>query len=247
MNEAFWTYDHILISKAYNNPIPHRHLAKHLIFSIDDKFECMVENISFSCKAVCINSNTLHTVNHDNGNLLVFLFDETSNTSRLIDEKYLNGAPYCLLSEEMVIKVCNAWRNNYDDAKSMDDDILSICNLKKDSIETYDDRVCQILKKTAEMKGIYEDTIETLCNSVYLSRSRVSHLFKEQIGVSLSSYLVFEKMRKTYTYIASGHNITDASIKAGFSSSSHFSNVCKKMFGMSITEFLKTTVPKEII
>lgn len=246
MKSAFWSKDHILISKAYNNPIPHRHLAKHLIFSMDDPFECRIENINFYCKAVCIDSNALHTVNHDSGQLLVFLFDETSNPARKIDEKYLMGAPYCLLSEELIAETCNAWRNNGDDAKSMDAAILSICNLQKDVIETYDDRVCRILKQIAEMEGIYEGTVETLCDSVYLSRSRVSHLFKEQVGVSLSSYLVFEKMRKAYTYIASGHNVTDACIKAGFSSSSHFSNVCKKMFGLTITEFIKTTVSREI-
>jgi AraC-like DNA-binding protein len=54
-------------------------------------------------------------------------------------------------------------------------------------------------------------------------------------------------MRKAYTYIASGDNITDASIKAGFSSSSHFANVCKRMFGITFTAFLKVTEPIKIL
>lgn len=247
MNEAFWSYDHILISKGYNNPIPHRHLAKHLIFSIDNEFKCMVENNSFCCKAVCIDSNILHTVNNNSGELLVFLFDETSNLARELEEKYLKGAPYCLINEAVNLKVTDRWRKNYDDAKSLDDELLSICNIKNDIIEKYDDRVYQILKQISEMEGIYEDTMGALCGAVYLSRSRVSHLFKKQVGVSLSSYLIFEKMRKAYTYIAAGDNITTACIRAGFSSSSHFSNVCKKMFGLAFTDFIKTTVFKEII
>jgi hypothetical protein len=54
LNEAFWSYVHILISKAYNNPEPHRHWAKHLIFSLDNEFECTIESTSFCCYAICM-------------------------------------------------------------------------------------------------------------------------------------------------------------------------------------------------
>lgn len=247
LKEAFWSFDHIMLSKSYNNPMPHRHFAKHLIFSADSYFECVVEGVGFYCNGVCIDSNIEHTVNHDSGDLLVFLFDETSNLAAELDEKYLKGKPFCLIHAELSLKVSEQWKNNYDDAKKLDEAILSACNIKNDISARYDDRICQILERISKMEGIYEDTIGMLCDAVYLSRSRVSHLFKKQVGVSLSNYLVFEKMRKAYTYIAAGENITAASIRAGFSSSSHFSNVCRKMFGLAFTDVIKTAVFKEII
>lgn len=247
LKKAFWGYDHILISKGYNNPMLHKHFAKHLIFSINNSFECMVENASFYCNGVCIDSNIEHTVNYDGGDLLVFLFDETSNLAGELDKKYLKGNPFCVINKELSLKVSEQWKNNYDNVKKLDEAILSVCNIRNDISLKYDYRIYQILNKISQMEGIYEDTISILCDFVYLSRSRVSHLFRKQVGVSLSKYLVFEKMRKAYTYIAAGENITTASVRAGFNSSSHFSNVCKKMFGITFTDFIKTTVPKEII
>lgn len=247
MKEAFWSSDHILISKDYNSPMLHSHLAKHLIFSINNKFECKIENNIFFCKGVCIDSNIPHTVNYDGDDLLVFLFDETSNMARELEKKYLKGFHFCMLKEELSLKVVNLWKNNSEDPKKMNEEILSACNIKSNTLLKYDDRVCKILDCISKMEGIYENTISILCNMVCLSRSRVSHLFKKQVGVSLSNYLIFEKMRKAYTYIAEGENITTASIKAGFCSSSHFSNVCKKMFGLSFSDFIKSVEFKEII
>lgn len=246
MSNAFWSHDHILIAKAYHDPEPHRHLAVHLIFSTGSAFECIVNHTRVTCKAVCIQSNIMHTIACDNSKLLVFLFDNTSNLAKLIEQKYLMGELYCLISEELNKEVCKAWETNCDDAKHLDYAILSVCSLLDDNAKEYDTRVYEMLKGISKMQGIYEDTIDVLSRSVYLSRSRAAHLFKEQVGTSLSSYLVFEKMRKAYTYIVAGDNITDSCIRAGFSSSSHFSNVCKKMFGISLTEFLKATISQKI-
>jgi len=247
LKEAFWSFDHLLISKSYNNPLPHRHFAKHLIFGVNGYFECVVEGASVYCNGVCIDSNIEHTVNHDGCELLVFLFEGTSNLAAELDEKFLKGKAFCLIHEELSLKVSEQRKNNYDDSRKLDEAILSACNIKNDVSPKYDDRIYQILEGIYKMEGIYENTIGMLCDSVCLSRSRVSHLFKKQVGVSLSSYLVFEKMRKAFTYIAAGENITTASARAGFSSPSHFSNVCKKMFGLPFTDFIKTTVLKEII
>lgn len=196
MKEAFLSYDHILISKGYHNPMPHKHFAKHLIFSRVNEFECIVEKESFFCNAICIDSNTLHTVKHASGDLLVFLFDGTSNLAKRLDEKYLKGKSFCLLNKELSLLVNEQWKENYDDVKKMDEAILSACGIKGGVAVKYDERICHILWHLSEMECICGDTISMLCDSVYLSRSRVSHLFKKQVGISLSNYLIFEKIRK---------------------------------------------------
>ena len=78
-----------------------------------------------------------------------------------------------------------------------------------------------------------------LSRLVYLSQSRLSHIFKQQTGITLHSYLAFEKLHKTHQYYIEGKTLTEACLLAGFSSSSHFSATCKRMFGMSIREIYK--------
>ncbi|NQX46577.1 helix-turn-helix transcriptional regulator [Paenibacillus tritici] len=54
-----------------------------------------------------------------------------------------------------------------------------------------------------------------------LSNSRLSHLFKENTGISLSGYMVLHKLQKATYLIFEGLSITDAAMAAGFDSPSH--------------------------
>jgi len=246
MKEAYWSYDHILISKGYIDPEPHKHLAKHLIFSNNNEFECTVGGLVLRCKGICIDSNIIHTVKHDAGGLLVFLFDETSNLAEELSEKYLKGAPYLVLKDELAYEVGRQWQENCIDAGKLDETVLSVCNLLRGSPAKFDNRIHQLLEYVYKLEGIDKYTMESLCSMLCLSHSRLSHLFSEQVGVSLGNYLVFEKMRKAYTYVAAGERITDACIRAGFNGFSHFANVCRNMFGIAFTDFSKTVLFKEI-
>lgn len=246
MTEVYWTYDHILISKGYIDPKPHKHFAKHLFFSNKDEFECAVGGFVVKCKGICIDSNTIHTIRHDAGDLLVFLFDETSNLAGELSEKYLKGAPYLVLNDELVYEVGRQWLDNCMDARKLDETVLSLCNLVRCSPAKYDKRIHQILDYVSKLEGIDNDTMESLCSMACLSHSRLSHLFSEQVSISLGSYLVYAKMRKTFNYVAAGDSITDACIRAGFNGSSHFANVCRNMFGIAFTDFSKTAIFKEI-
>ena len=82
--------------------------------------------------------------------------------------------------------------------------------------------------------------MDILSEKLNLSKSRVSHIFKENIGISIKRYLVLEKMKKCYEYFKTTGSITNASINAGFYSSSHFATTCKKMFGISFSELEKS-------
>jgi AraC-like DNA-binding protein len=90
------------------------------------------------------------------------------------------------------------------------------------------------------MDEIPENAVPLLCQKVYLSQSRLSHLFKEVTGISLSRYLAMEKMRKGYIHFQKHGNITEAAMHAGFDSPSHFAATCKRMFGISFSEFIKS-------
>lgn len=76
---------------------------------------------------------------------------------------------------------------------------------------------------------------------VYLSESRLTHLFKENAGISLKSYLVIRRLEKAYRFITSGGRMTRAAHESGFASSAHLAYTCKKLTGISVSEVLKKT------
>ena len=84
--------------------------------------------------------------------------------------------------------------------------------------------------------------IALYADKVALSQSRLSHLFKEQVGIPLKSYIQFHQIQKAFLGLLNGKNITEAAMFAGFDTPSHFAAVTKRMMGMPASISLKDSV-----
>ena len=97
-----------------------------------------------------------------------------------------------------------------------------------------DERIQQCLTIIDHEYVEYETMLTRLTSSVHLSESRLSHLFKEHIGVSLKKYLVWSRLKRAiYLTLNQGLNLTEASHKAGFFDQAHLSNAFKKFLGVT--------------
>ncbi len=85
-------------------------------------------------------------------------------------------------------------------------------------------------------------SIASFADKVALSSSRLSHLFKEQMGMPLKSYIQFHQMQTAFLALLNGKNITEAAMLAGFDSPSHFATVTKKMMGMPASISVKNSI-----
>ena len=70
---------------------------------------------------------------------------------------------------------------------------------------------------------------------VYLSPSRLRHLFVEQTGLPFKTYLLWLRLTKAIELYAAGHSLTEAAHQAGFADSAHFSRIFKRTFGLPAT------------
>lgn len=245
MTDIFGAIDHILLVDDYNDPQKHRHWAKHILISLSGKMNCIIEDEEVECDGIMISSNVFHTIKSQ-GQVLVYLFDETTDISKKIEEKYLNDFLYKFIQMSDVQKIKRTWNENMlniqDSNKVREiylkthEEILNILNLNINKSYIEDDRIKKVLSLLKDKEEINECIIEELAKKVFLSKSRLSHLFKEETNISLNSFLVIMKIAKTYKYVLEGKNITEASIKAGFNSPSHFATTNKNMFGITTNE-----------
>jgi AraC-like DNA-binding protein len=97
---------------------------------------------------------------------------------------------------------------------------------------TVDERVAKALRifHSLERKTI---SAPELARQVFLSESRLSHLFSEQLGMPVKRYLLWLKVVAACERVNAPDNITQAARYAGFSDGAHLCNSVRRLLGVS--------------
>ncbi|GAA2634399.1 helix-turn-helix transcriptional regulator [Actinomadura fulvescens] len=80
-----------------------------------------------------------------------------------------------------------------------------------------------------------------LARAVELSESRLAHLFREEVGLPIRPYVQWLRLRRAAELVAAGASVTEAAHGAGFADGAHLSRVCRRMFGIAPSEFVRAT------
>ncbi len=238
MTECFFQYDRLYLNAAYHEPEKHRHLLSHIIIGVSHKIRCSVNQYEFEAEGVCIDSDVLHTACAEKGELLICLFDKTSLFANELSRRYLKGQNYAVLDSETIQRIRNVWLDTRS-LPAVDEALTHMLGIEDFSF-SMDERIQNALETLKNYESVEPDTISKLAAEAGISVSRFSHLFKENVGIALRRYLALEKIRKSYIHLLKSGNITDAAMMAGFDSPSHLASTCKRMFGISLSDFLNS-------
>lgn len=232
--------DHLLMRSAYATPQIHAHTAIHLLVASYGDLHCCIRTQQIEAQALFIASDVPHTTASEDGSLLVFLFDETSQPADAIKDRYLCSQDYALVPPAMAAKLQAICLSCKDDLLRLDHEILEALALHPIAVSK-DERITECLAYLKDLPAIPDNLFEELVSMSCLSPSRFSHLFKAQTGLSFSHYLVILKMRKFYEFYQKNPDITACAMQAGFDSPSHFAAVCKRQFGITFSDFIGST------
>jgi len=97
-----------------------------------------------------------------------------------------------------------------------------------------DPRIRRIIDHAAENLDGPVSLIEA-ARGIYLSPSRLRHLFVEQTGLPFKTYLLWLRLVRALETYSSGSSLTEAAHLAGFSDSAHFSRTFRRTFGLPAT------------
>lgn len=75
-------------------------------------------------------------------------------------------------------------------------------------------------------------SLTALAGMAALSPGRMTHLFREQTGLSIRRYLVWAKIRRSFYQISLGEKLTDIAYTAGFADSAHMCRAFQSGFGL---------------
>ena len=86
-------------------------------------------------------------------------------------------------------------------------------------------------------------SLESLAESVHLSATRFTHLFKDETGVPIRRYRQWLRFRQAIQQITNGETMTVAAMQAGFTDSAHFSRAFRSMFGLKPSVLFRKSNP----
>jgi AraC family transcriptional regulator, arabinose operon regulatory protein len=101
----------------------------------------------------------------------------------------------------------------------------------------------RIKRVTTVLDQQYRDppSIEQLADDVGLSASRLAHLFRENAGISIQSYLVERRLVMAALLIVQTHQrISQIAYSVGFGDVSNFNHAFKRRFAMSPRQYRAT-------
>lgn len=247
-NERLFLFDasdHIAFITNRVNAECHSHNYVQVTLGVEKDFEIAVENTSYLTKGIIIDSNTAHSLRGDKLWQLYLLINPESSFGETIKRELLTHGRVRLLTEKEIDENMSLAIN--DCLKAIDKEKYKklINHIKQnlgvislENAKVLDKRVTELLNYISS-QPLEMLNVKDLSNRIYLSESRLSHLFKVEMGISLSSYILHEKLKKALRLVFTGSNITDAALEAGFNNSSHFTRTVRDRLGMVPREITK--------
>ena len=97
---------------------------------------------------------------------------------------------------------------------------------------------CQKIKEYLDQNFTSPITLDSLSETVYISKHYLSHLFKEQTGVSPIKYLTSKRMEKACELLSETElPVSEVSKAVGYENPLYFSQVFKRMYGISPVKY----------
>ena len=237
MTKIYEANHHVLIHTGYANPAEHCHTAAHIIISLYDKMKVISDGEQFMCHGVIIPSKTPHQIDTYDKDVLVFLYAPTADVTRQIKN-------IRCISEESCNRIVWAYSDFEQGVKRysvFEETLLKELGFTAKEYFTTDERVLSAEKYINSMFS-KKISCKEVADAVYLSQGRFSHLFRKQIGMTFAAYLVYQRLMYVYAAIIQGKSITEAALDAGFSSSSHFADANRRVFGISASNITKDVI-----
>jgi len=94
-----------------------------------------------------------------------------------------------------------------------------------------DPRVARVLQAIRAHAGQIQ--LRELSVVACLSPDRLTHLFAEQVGVSVKRYALWTKVRRTVQQFTAQRPLTDVALVGGFTDAPHMSRTFQRYFGLS--------------
>lgn len=215
------------------------HQGTAIFYSTEGNFDIDFSHHFLSnAQLAVVPSLVTHNFIGKNFNHIVLLIDPDNELSILLNEQFRDNFDTAFLSS-----LKSVFDNSFissrigflEQAQSIISELKMLCG--QTEAEKIDDRVrksVNYIKHNIE----YKITIQELSRVAGLSESRLAHLFRQQIGMPIRKYVLWQRMKHSFATTQNGFSLTEAALHGGFADAAHFTRTVSAIFGASPTEIL---------
>ncbi|HLR38719.1 MAG TPA: AraC family transcriptional regulator [Chitinophagaceae bacterium] len=198
----------------------HSHFPIEVAFTLSGQLNIKTDKHHYqNIHSVIVNSNVPHTFCCRHGKCQLYFIEPHTNIGKHILTYFFKQNEDVILIDEIEPE---HFKENH------------ILNFEKHDLsqKILDNRIQRCLNWINENYTKQELSIADIAENVFLSESRLAHLFKEQMGISIQQYILWKRIEMAILRYKKGYSLTDCAHHSGFADSSHFNKTFKKMFGI---------------
>lgn len=223
----------------------HHHGAIEIIISLEQPFSVKIENEAWvTTKAVIINANVPHQLKDLRDQQITLTIVPERRWGKYLQVHVLKRAKIQYLDDwdfsGLKKNVADILKSDYDCPTTFEfgEHLIDHITGTRGFKERIDDRILTVLNTI--QKGLSEHiSADNLAQSIFLSVDRFLHLFKEQLGLPLRQYILYQRIMAATREFLSGKSLTEAAHEAGFADSAHFTRTFVHMHGLIPSEVAK--------
>lgn len=224
----------------------HQHPLVQLVFGMDEPFLWKNEKGDWIEKrSLLITANHRHECDATGKKIVLIDIDPESSLGEFIKTTYLSNF---VLIDFPIQQIAHLELKNLDQLIDKRD-WASIYN-KIISVFQYDSALKINTKRDERIERLvlYIDahidqpiTTKDLMQVANLSESRLLHLFKQEMGLPIRNYILWQKIQRAFKYVLAGNSLTEAAYYAGFSDQAHLTRTFVKTIGLPPSEVIKNS------
>jgi AraC-like DNA-binding protein len=218
--------------------LPHQHPIMEIYAALDGIGHISVGGELLEGQTIAIGPETMHAISDIGKKGLVIFIDVLSTDAGFsLKDSILRDNPFAVINSVEIKEAVSVLRDDETEqaVHLAAESILRVLNTGS-AVRPFSESVMNAICFISQEKELFD--MQTLASRIHLSKSRLAHVFSEETGITLKSYLQFKRIESAFRQMVEGETITDAAYDAGFSSPSHIAASSRKLTGMQLKKLL---------
>ncbi|MEQ3658331.1 MAG: AraC family transcriptional regulator [Glaciecola sp.] len=245
MHIHLWPYKAIYVGPSPDNDV-HAHHAVQICIGVDKKISLQndVTQSFVEGRCIAILEDVPHKVLAQNTRIVAMYLEPEDKQNQLfldaISQTVGDGIGAISLSDKQLGSIAQHLLAdvNIDDVWETISTAMGLTNNPASSTRKEDKRVRAVIDIIASRRGRAVD-LKFLSSKVYLSPSRLTHLFKQEVGIPINRFIVWWRIRKAIEELSKSATLTEAAHASGFSDLPHMSKTFRQLFGFAPSSLFK--------